>query len=155
MHEFPHMGSKRPVWQLRCFLHLQGVYGTQMVASYLPQGLKFPPLLLYILSLEVKGSNVSFLLPGPIPFSDIAFQIGHTTPLLLPLCWLLAYFWRLSESSLRRSPWRTHSSGFIVTCSTELWFLLGKGKNMPFQGKVVKKSFKIPWLGRACQFREY
>lgn len=27
-----------------------------------------------------KGFNLSFLLIGPIPFSEIAFQIGHTSP---------------------------------------------------------------------------
>lgn len=73
-----------------------------------------------------KGSNLSFLLSEPIPFSKIAFQIGKTSssPAMLDTCLFLKIIRMLFKS---RSVCKTHTSSLIMTCIKELWFLSGEG----------------------------
>lgn len=98
-----------------------------------------------------KGSNWSFLLPGPIPCSEIAFRIGYNSPspAVLDACLFLKIIRVLFKCS---SLCRTHSSRLIRYVLKSSSFYLKKEKNA-IPVKSSKKSSKISLLNKECHFR--
>lgn len=100
----------------------------------------FSTAFVYLDSIGEKAVYLS-LLPGPIPFSEIAFQIGYTSPspAMLDTC----FFQEIIRVFFQdRSLCKTHFSSLIMTCiKKSLVSILGKKKQTVESSKKSSKIF--------------